>query len=111
MPERTPNVGAKSATILLSFLGRKFDFLMSDSVLAIKYVDVAITREKQACAPVTAGFMKPFASSRTASVINISDISIEKISSVNLVKYWIKFEVEKREERARNKLDHKPIQE
>ncbi len=91
-------VGAKSAKILRSLRGRNWVFRIDERTLAVVYVVMAIINDKQACRPDIFGFRNCNIKSLKASYMKMTDINEENISSVNFVKYSIRFEVEKNAE-------------
>jgi hypothetical protein len=109
-PTATPVAGAKSATKFRTFLAKKGVDLMFTSTFAVKNVISDIDVDINAWSPPIAGLAKFLEISLTASEMNITEIKVLKMSSVNLVKYSTTFDNEKKEDMKRKNEDHSPVQ-
>lgn len=103
-------VGAKSDTVSLTLRGKNGVLRSLESVVATTYVVNAMIRLDVAWIPGIAGLRKFSVRSLIASYINITEIRLEKISSVNFVKYSTKLDVEKNADKYRKRLDQIPTQ-
>jgi hypothetical protein len=72
-------------------------------------VTLAIDKVNKALVKVEPGLVNVPAISETASTTNIVEMSTEKISSVNLVKYLTRFEAEVTDDKNRIADVHKPV--
>ena len=88
-------VGAKSEIVSRTLRGKNGVLRSLESVVATKYVVNAMIRLDVAWIPGIAGLRKFKVKSLIASYMNITEIRLEKISSVNFVKYSTKLDVEK----------------
>jgi len=111
IPDNTAIVGAKSDNKARVFLPKNGDLRSFTNVVAVTYVTPAMIKDKHALIPGVSGFEKPDEIAANASKMKITDIKLEKISSVNLVKYSTTFESEKKEEMNRKNDDHNPTHE
>jgi hypothetical protein len=88
--DTTPMLGAKLESVFRTVLLKNTDLRKPLSDRATVKVVVAQTKVRRAFVNVDAGEAKVRPTSDTASTTNIVLIRVEKISSVNLVKYWSK---------------------
>jgi hypothetical protein len=109
-PVTTPMVGAKfetaSRTVLLKNVPRRSFF----RVVAIVYVAVAVTSVSKAFVKVDAELENVRPMSETASTTKMALMSVENISSVNLVRYLTRLDAEVSEETNRIAEDQRPVQ-
>ena len=101
-------VGAKSEIVSRTLRGKNGVLRSLESVVATKYVVNAMIRLDVAWIPGIAGLRKFKDKSLIASYIKMTEIRLEKISSVNFVKYSTKLEVEKNADKYRKRLDQIP---
>jgi len=93
-PASTPNVGPKFATFLRILLLKYALLRNARKMLAVKYVDRATMTVSRPLVKEDAGLVKLRPMFCTASTTKMKEMSVEKISSVNLVRYLTEWDAE-----------------
>lgn len=108
-PVTTPMVGAKFEMVLRTRLVKKTPRRSFLSVVAKKNVVEAVTAVKRAFVRLDVKNVLP--TSETASTTNMVEINVLKISSVNLVRYFTKFDALVMELKNKMAAVQMPVQE